>query len=231
MKRQNVNELNELIRWITNTNQMLGTTPTVFVAINEASRVINLIDNISAAISDVYPFYSKELPAAGRNMFSHNGYGVITLNPAAFGEVFIIIRHLDIEPVDMMIWKDVHPRIVVISGSLFNDGYYSSAAEKAMKEVETRLREKFAEFKPDAGMPTKIGEIIGALLSENGAFEFCSDMSPSGKNYRRGIQQLLEGAMTAYRNLSAHANLDVDRRSAMEQIVLASQLMYVLDSK
>ena len=32
-----------------------------------------------------------------------------------------------------------------------------------------------------------------------------------------------------YRNPAAHANLQYEKREAMEQIMLASQLMYVLD--
>ena len=45
----------------------------------------------------------------------------------------------------------------------------------------------------------------------------------------RGIQSLFEGIMAAYRNPAAHANLQYEKREAMEQIMLASQLMYVLD--
>ena len=57
-----------------------------------------------------------------------------------------------------------------------------------MKEVETRLRELFIEFKPGEAEPSKIGNIIGALLSENGAYQFVDISTPSGKDYRRGIQ-------------------------------------------
>ncbi len=109
------------------------------------------------------------------------------------------------------------------------DGHYTSAAKKAVKEVETRLREKFAELKPNATVPAKVADIIGALISENGVFKFCDTSTSSGKNYRRGIQSLFEGAMAAYRNPPAHANLQYDKREAMEQIMLASQLMFVLD--
>ena len=99
-----------------------------------------------------------------------------------------------------------------------------------MKEVETRLRELFIEFKPGEAEPSKIGNIIGALLSENGAYQFVDISTPSGKDYRRGIQSLFEGMFAAYRNPSSHKNLDYSQREAVEQIVLASQLMYVLDN-
>ena len=115
------------------------------------------------------------------------------------------------------------------SNELYKDGHYASAAEKAIKEVEARLREKFEELKSGVPIPAKVGDIVGALVSENGAFRFCDTSTPSGKNYRRSIQSLFEGTMAAYRNPSTHANLRYDKREAMEQIMLAGQLMYVLD--
>lgn len=151
------------------------------------------------------------------------------MNPAAFGELFVIIRHIEAEPFAMRFWFAVHTRIANVSFELGKDGHCASAAEKAIKEVETRLREKFAELKPGAPVPSKVGDIIGALISENGAFKFCDTSTTSGKDYRRGVQLLFEGTMAAYRNPSAHANLQCDKREAIEQIMLASQLMFVLD--
>lgn len=117
----------------------------------------------------------------------------------------------------------------MFESKLFGYGHYSTAAEKAVKEVESRLREKFLELKTGAAVPAKIGDVIGALMSENGAFKFCDTTTASGRDYRRGIQSLFEGIVAAYRNPAAHANLQYEKREAMEQIMLASQLMYVLD--
>ncbi len=76
----------------------------------------------------------------------------------------------------------------------------------------------------------KVGDIIGALLSENGVYHFADLSTVSGKNYRKGIQSLFEGIFAAYRNPSAHNNLPCTKRESIEQIILASQLMYVLDN-
>lgn len=78
-------------------------------------------------------------------------------------------------------------------------------------------------------MPAKVGDIIGALLTENGAYYFADLSTVSGKDYYRGIHALFEGIFAAYRNPSSHKNIPCTKREAMEQIVLASQLMYVLD--
>ena len=102
----------------------------------------------------------------------------------------IIIRHIEAEPVVVSFWSVIHPRIVNVSHELYVDGHCSTAAEKAVKEVESRLREKFSELKPGAAIPPKIGDVIGALISENGTFKFCDTTAASGRNYRRGIQSL-----------------------------------------
>lgn len=231
MKSSYSTQLSELIRWLNNTNQFLTTGMPYSALTQEAKQITNLICSVANSIRSEYPFYANELPRIAYILFIPNVYGGNSLNPSAFGEVFIICKHLENEPVDVQWWTNIHRRIIGISKELFVQGFYAAAAEKAVKEVEVRLREKFSELKPGTGVPAKTNDIIGALLSENGAFHFCDTSTVSGKDYRRGIQQLFEGTISAYRNPSAHANLDIDRRSAMEQIVLASQLMYVLDSK
>ena len=73
--------------------------------------------------------------------------GAIFLNPAAFGELVVIVHHIEAEPVVVQFWSEIHPRIVNVSHELYVDGHYSTAAEKAVKEVESRLRDKFLELR------------------------------------------------------------------------------------
>lgn len=231
MKVPYQNELYELRKWIDNTNANLSLQLQFFRTQQEIQIVKQLIITIAAGIQGEYPFYASILPQIASILFPVNNMGTATLNPAAFGELVVIIRHIDAEPFSMRFWTAIHARITNVSYELYKDGHYDSAAENAVKEVETRLREKFAELKPGTSVPSKVGDIIGALLSDNGVFKFCDTSTTSGKNYRRGIQSLFEGTMAAYRNPSAHANLQYDRREALEQIMLASQLMFVLDKK
>lgn len=231
MKVPYQNELYELRKWIDNTNANLSLQLQFFRTQQEIQIVKQLIITIAAGIQGEYPFYASILPQIASILFPVNNMGTATLNPAAFGELVVIIRHIDAEPFSMRFWTAIHARITNVSYELYKDGHYASAAENAVKEVETRLREKFAELKPGTSVPSKVGDIIGALLSDNGVFKFCDTSTTSGKNYRRGIQSLVEGTMAAYRNPSAHANLQYDRREALEQIMLASQLMFVLDKK
>lgn len=227
MKLPYENELYELRKWIDFTNANLQIqflhTP------QEIQRVHQWINAITRGIQADYPFYATALPCVANILFQQNEMGAIFLNPVAFGELVVIVRHIKAEPVVVQFWSDIHPRIANVSHELYADGHYSTAAEKAVKEVESRLREKFLELKIGAAVPAKIGNVIGALMSENGAFKFCDTTTTSGRNYRRGIHSLFEGIMAAYRNPAAHANLQYEKREAIEQIMLASQLMYVLD--
>lgn len=223
------NELRNLQNWINNANHNLKSTGTVTTDSVSAQNIYYQINRISDEVLNEYPFYAADLKNIAHTLFTDFGYGTVALNSAAFGELYIIIGHIIQEPVDTAVWREVHPRIAAISKELFCDGYYDSSAEKAIKEVETRLRELFQLLKPGVTVPTKVGDIIGALLTENGAYHFADLSTASGKDYRRGIQSLFEGTFAAYRNPSAHENLSCTKREAMEQIMLASQLMYVLD--
>ena len=164
----------------------------------EIQRVHQWINAITRGIQADYSFYAAILPRIASILFIDNGMGTFILNQAAFGELVIIIRHIEAEPVVVQFWSAIHPRIVNVSYELYVDGHYSTAAEKAVKEVESRLREKFSELKPSAAVPSKIGEVIGALISENGVFRFCDTSTTSGRDNRRGIQSLFEGIMAAY---------------------------------
>ena len=227
MKLPYENELYELRKWIDNTNATLNMQ---FPRLSqEIQRVHQWINAIAAGIQTDYPFYADMLPRITNILFQGNGITPALVNPAAFGELVVIVRHIEAEPVVVRFWSEIHPRIANVSHELYVDGHYSTAAEKAVKEVESRLREKFLELKTGAAVPAKIGDVIGALMSENGAFKFCDTTTTSDKDYRRGIYSLFEGIMAAYRNPAAHANLQYEKREAMEQIMLASQLMYVLD--
>lgn len=229
MKTTYENELRRLQSWINNVNSRLTAGVAIGIDSTSANNTCNQINAVANGIEGEYPFYATELKNISANLFNIPVYGLISLNCAAFGELFIIIHHILQEPVDMAVWQEIHPRIIETSQGLFCDGYYDSAAEKAVKEVESRLRELFLILKPGVTVPAKVGDIIGALLSENGAYHFADLSTVSGRDYRKGIQFLFEGIFFAYRNPSAHKNLPCTKRESIEQIMLASQLMYVLD--
>lgn len=133
-------ELRNLQNWINNANNNLKSTGAVTTDSVSAQNICYQINRISDEVLNEYPFYATELKNIASTLFMDFGYGTAALNSAAFGELYIIIGHIIQEPVDTAAWREIHPRIVAISKELFCDGYYDSAAEKAIKEVETRLR-------------------------------------------------------------------------------------------
>lgn len=230
MKTAYEKELRSLQSWINNVNNMLAIGGGVVIDSASVNKTYDQIEAVANGVEGEYPFYATELKSISALLFNIPEYGSISLNCAAFGELFIIIRYIVQEPIDMAVWHEIHPRIIGTSQGLFCDGYYDSAAEKAVKEVESRLRELFQILKTGVTVPAKVGDIIGALLSENGAYHFSDLSTISGRDYRKGIQSLFEGIFFAYRNPSAHKNLPCTKRESIEQIMLASQLMYVLDN-
>lgn len=229
MRNIYTNEIAELHKWVENTDYQLGTRLSFLHTEAEVQVVCQRICFIANCIQEEYPFYASHLPIISQRLFSGNRLNGFTLNSAVFGELYIITQQLFFEPINIQCWTNIHPRIVQKSKDVFCDGHFDSAAEKAIKELETRLRELFQQLKPGAGVPTKIGDIVGALLGDNGAFLFCDTSAASGKDQRRGVKLLFDGIFAAYRNPSAHANISCTKHEAIEQIMLASQLMYILD--
>lgn len=187
MKTAYEKELRSLQSWINNVNNTLAHGGIIVIDSASVNNTYDQIEAVANGVESEYPFYATELKNISAILFNIPEYGSFSLNCAAFGELFIIIRHIVQEPIDMAVWHEIHPRIIGTSQGLFCDGYYDSAAEKAVKEVESRLRELFQILKPDVTVPAKVGDIIGALLSENGAYHFSDLSTVSGRDYRKGI--------------------------------------------
>ena len=109
MKLPYENELYELRKWIDFTNANLQMqflhTP------QEIQRVHQWINAITRGIQADYPFYAATLPCVANILFQQNEMGAIFLNPAAFGELVVIVRHIEAEPVVVQFWSAIHPRI------------------------------------------------------------------------------------------------------------------------
>lgn len=179
MKLPYENELYELRKWIDNTNATLNMQ---FIHMpQEIQRVRQWINAIAKEIQTEYPFYAAMLPGIANMLFQLNEVGTAFLNPGAFGELVVIICHIEAEPVVVGFWSAIHPQIVSVSRELYVDGHCSTAAEKAVKEVESRLREKFSELKPGAVVPLKIGEVIGALIARTALSSSVTQPQPAAR--------------------------------------------------
>lgn len=229
MQNIQTNNLAKLQKWINDTNNGIGRGMAGQPFLNPTvSQVKEMIKQVTKEIRAEYPFHASELEyIANQLFFERNGWSY--LNTCIFGGLFYIVRQVSHEEHNEL-WRNVHPRIIKVSQSLYADGYYDSAADKALREVETYMRELYAVLKPGKGDPKEINTIKEALLSDNSIYAF-DHSTMNGENYYKGIKSLFDNAFLAYRNPASHRNADISRRQAFERIVLASQLMYVLDER
>lgn len=138
------------------------------------------------------------------------------------------IQNID-DPENIAFWNNINNRIKNQARDLFIQCFYGPAAERAVREIETKLREMFRELKPNSNEPQKIGDIIGALLTENGVYHYCDTVSQDGKNFCKGFVQLVQGFLIAYRNPFSHTNHTLTKRKAFELISTSSMIMEVLE--
>lgn len=231
IKHNYSNELSKLLHWALNIEQTLGASMPFMRTMKEVQEIFRCIAVVANGIKTEYPFYADVMQKISNNLFSQNGPNFFAINLAGFWQLNMILQHINREPVNTAFWSCIHPRIQIISKDLYVDGHYSSAAERAIKEVETYLKEKFSEIAPDSKPIADVSRAIDALLSDSGLFQFCEVSTQSGKNKRKGTRLLFDGCILAYRNPSAHANINFTKREAFEQITLASQLLYILDKE
>lgn len=216
-------------KWTQNFNEVIRSGNPPFVNYTIAQVIREQAISLSAVLEDEYPFYSKELTDISRILFRHSTAEMCAVNIAAFGELFLIIKNLKKEPYNLAIWHDIHPRVQSVSLPLYSDGHFGVAAEKAIKEVEQVLREIFVKVKPTTKEPKDASDIVGALLSENGAYPITACLTPSEKSFSRGAKLLFDGFLASYRNPTAHGNRGLSKRESLEQIVFSSQLLFILD--
>lgn len=118
---------------------------------------------------------------------------------------------------------NLHPRLEGKVRPIFLLGDYETAAFKAMKEVEVRVREL-------AGLPD---ELIGVTLirqafNPNGVP--LTDPSHEGGE-RQARSDLFAGAIGSFKNPTSHRTVTyTDPTEASEVIMLADMLMRILDS-
>lgn len=113
------NELYELRKWIDNTNANLMLPVQLLHTPQEMYSVQHWISVIVTGVRSEYPFYASILPQISNILFSINNVGAATLNPVAFGELMVIICHIETEPFAMRFWPTIHTRIANISFELY----------------------------------------------------------------------------------------------------------------
>lgn len=137
-------------------------------------------------------------------------------------------RYLRKENTEM--WNYVHPRIIQISKNLFRDGHYANAAEDAFIEINDRVKKLFKIVNPnETKVPDGDAAMTTVFSPKNPLLKVCDTSTESGENEQRGFMFMLQGAMSAFRNPKAHANITITADDAMRRLMFASMLMYKID--
>lgn len=115
----------------------------------------------------------------------------------------------------------VHSLIVRKSFNLLNDSQFESAVFQAFKIIETRIREKISADPEDVGVKL----IRKAFHPENGPL---TDYDlPIAE--REAFCNYIAGAFGYYKNPCSHRDVEMDFISAFERIVIASDLLKVIE--
>lgn len=155
------------------------------------------------------------------NLF--NGIGFV--NIYALGRLVQIMRSYDYLSTNDF-WKFIHPKIIEISKSKFEDGYYSDAVQTAIVELCSIVR----EYRKEKGLPEiqSDKDMLYNTFSTLKILQFTDSSTTSLKNIQEGYEKIFPGVIQAVRNPNAHKNLKMEKDDAVRKLMLASDLMYML---
>jgi uncharacterized protein (TIGR02391 family) len=118
----------------------------------------------------------------------------------------------------------LNPRIVKHCMSLYVDGHYKHAALEAMIQVEKALKEKAGEGGDIKGYGVRL---VTNLLGKGKGIKL---RVPLGEDLQPQAKTLFEGAFAYYRNYAAHDGTKIDQRICLRTMVLASELLDLMDA-
>lgn len=127
-------------------------------------------------------------------------------------------------------WKLVHPDIIRVARSLYQDGHYFESARSAFIEINARVKMLFPELKGKDGKQLDGYPLMQTVFSAQAPKLVIADTSTdTGANVQRGFMDMFAGAVAALRNPKAHENASITAEDAARQLMFASMLMYKLD--
>ncbi len=122
--------------------------------------------------------------------------------------------------------KDVlSPRIVKYCLPQYYDEYYKSAAREAMVQVELALKEKGMVNDGRYGV-----NLIRSSLELAGKHKTIKLRIPLGDELQKYASGYFEGVFSYYRNYLAHDGSSVNELMCMRVMILASELLEMIDS-
>ena len=118
--------------------------------------------------------------------------------------------------------QHLHPRIAGKVWASFLRGDYDTAVFQSYKEIEVLVREvgHFADDDFGVGLMRKAFGPKGPLTDRSAL-----------RAEREALANLFAGALGTYKNPTSHRNVTIESSEAVEMIVLASHLLYIVDKR
>lgn len=187
------------------------------------NEILNPINELAFELRSKSPEVYKDLQWIREHLFFNNSM----LNVFTLGRLVQILK-ADIFVQESNFWKYMHPHLVDSCMKMFQDGYYANSVEVAFKEISSVLR-KFRKENSLAEIPNDANMIQNTFNEDNNLLTFSARTDTSEQNIHKGYRLLFEGAMYAFRNPSAHANILMAEDESAQKLIFASNLMFMLD--
>lgn len=189
----------------------------------------NFVGTICTNINELsYEVRNKniELYEDLQNIKANLFFGQNIVNTFTLGRLIQIMRSYNYLSTND-IWQFIHPKIIDISKSKFEDGYYSDAVQTALVEICSIVREYrktngLQEIQSDKDMMYNTFSTLKVL-------QFTDSTTTSLKNIQEGYEKIFPGVIQAMRNPNAHQNSAMEKDDAARKLMLVSDLMYMLD--
>lgn len=117
------------------------------------------------------------------------------------------------------------PRVVKHCMALYRDEYFKHAAHEAMTQVELALKEKGQVKDKRFGYT-----LVESLFQIGGKGQYIRLRVPLGQDLQAQAEQLFKGAFAYYRNYSAHDGSKIDQHQCLRIMILASELLDLIDA-
>ncbi len=180
------------------------------------------INELAFDIRNKNPQLYSDLQNIKSNLF----FGANFINVYTLGRLVQLLRSYDYLSTNDF-WQFAHPRIIELSKNKFEDGYFSDAVQTAFVEIcsivrKYREEQKLPEIKGDKDMLYNTFSTLKVL-------QFTDSSTTSLKNIQEGYEKIFPGIIQAIRNPNAHSNIKMEKADAARKIMIASDLMFMLD--
>ena len=119
--------------------------------------------------------------------------------------------------------KLLHQRIIDKCKSLYEDGHFPQAALESMKQVERALKEK-VEIKEEKLFGARL---VDQLLRPGKGIKL---KIPLEKEFQGQARLLFKGAFSYYRNYTAHDGSKINEKICIRVMMLASELLDLIEA-